>query len=103
MRRVPRCWEDANARHDLLLSTHKIEPVGLGEWNEVVGEIASRRALVGVRRILVLATLHDVARIGESGPHRTRVVAKRIPAGVIEVQMRVDHERYVSRRNTQRA
>ena len=63
---------------DLALAVDEIEPAGLGERHEVVREVARRGALVRVRRAVVLAALHDVARVRErtapTAPSSSRVV-----------------------------
>src|SRR2546426_4862778 len=70
---------------------------------EVVPQVAGGGALVGVPRELELALLDDVRRRGEAGPPRPCLVAKGVAAGVVEMEVRVDHPAHVAGRVTQRA
>src|SRR6476619_5746750 len=82
----------ANSGDDLLVAVDEIDEPRLDQRNEVVREVAGRGALVGVRGILVFATLHHIASLGEGPLNRTVLGTSRVPAGVVEVQMAVDDE-----------
>src|SRR5690349_21472890 len=84
--RVAGSVDGANAGDDLSLALDEIEFAGLEQRNEVVSEIASRRALVGVGREFVFAALHDVARLGKGRTHRIGAIADSVAARVIEMQ-----------------
>src|SRR5438477_1114355 len=64
------------------------------EGRVVVRQIAAAGSLIRGDRILPLATLEHVARAREGGDDPT-VIAVGIPAGVVEVQVRVDDQRYL--------
>ena len=68
---------------------------GLADRHKVVGEVAPGRALVGVRRVVVLPRLHDVSRLGEGEPNGAIPIPVRVAAGVVEVEMGVDDDRHV--------
>src|SRR4029078_1674925 len=95
-------WNAANAGDDLPVPFDEIDQPRLDQRNEVVREVACRRALVGVRGILVFAALHHIACVGEGPLDRTVRGTSRVPAGVVEVQMAVDDEGYVGRLETLR-
>src|SRR5438477_1928907 len=64
------------------------------EGRVVVRQIAAAGSLIRGDRILPLATLEHVARAREGGDDPT-VIAVGVPAGVVEVQVRVDDQRYL--------
>src|SRR5439155_5087517 len=77
----------ANAREDLLLTVDELE----GDTREVVREVAAGSPLVGVLGEVELALLHDVARLGEGQADLPCRVDPVVAAGVIEMEVRVDH------------
>ena len=58
---------------------------------EVVGDVAGAVALGGPLGMLQFAALHDVARIGKRRDELA-VHAARIPAAVVEMQVRIDDQ-----------
>src|SRR5262245_65751854 len=71
VRRMSRCRNAPSARDDLPVALDEVDQPRLDQRDEVVREITRRRALIRVRRVLVLATLHHVAGVGERWPNRT--------------------------------
>src|SRR5438045_4553791 len=95
VRRVARRRDRANARDDLALALDEVEPSGLVYRHKVVREITAGRALVRMRRVLVLALLHQIPSVRKGRNNHALRVARGVSACVIEVQMTVDDERDV--------
>ena len=81
-----------HARHDRLVIVDQLQHAGLGERHEVVRQVAGAVALVRMRRVLPLAAADDVAGARERGRKRAGRVAHREAAGMIEVQVRGEHD-----------
>ena len=86
---------DPDPGDDIALAVHEVESTRFVDRHEVVVEVAGRRSLVDVRRVVVLTGLHDIPGVGEGQANRTLTVPIGIAAGMIEVQVRVDHDRDV--------
>ena len=97
-----------DARQHVPVALEQPPPLGGGDRLEVVGEIARAGALVGVPGELELPLLHHVGGVGERGPHvAPRVVLqlgvqRGVAAGVIEVEVGVDHPAHVARQDARR-
>src|SRR5436190_5898330 len=92
VRRVAWRRDRTNARDDLALALDEVEPSGLLDRHKIVREITACRALVGMRRVLVLALLHHVSGVRKRRSKVSLRVARRVSAGMIEMQMTVDDE-----------
>jgi hypothetical protein len=89
---------EPDARDDLDLFVDELElPRGL-ERREIVGVIGRVGPLVRVHRVQPLEALERVARAREGRDERV-AVPPRVPAGVVEVEVRVHDERDVFRSN----
>ena len=94
-RHVPRGEHHRDPGHDLAIPFYQIEAIRFNDRFPVAPEVARAGSLVRVRSPMVLAFLHHISRIRKRRPHRARRIDVRIATRVIEVQVRVDHERYV--------
>ena len=74
------------------VAVDQIEDAGLAERHVVLGEIARAVALVRMGGVLVFRRARDVARAGKRRHERGRRVAAREAAGVIEMQVRCQHD-----------
>src|ERR1043166_3649857 len=99
--RVARRRNQRDPADDLLLAIDEVVPAGLGDRDEVVIEVAGRRAFVGMGSIVVLTLLDDISGLRKRELHLPRRALAGIAAGVVEMQMRVDHQRDVRRRMTE--
>jgi len=88
---VTRSRNDANSFDDLPLATYEFEFSGGDNRHEVSLEIARAGSLIRVRRVIVLAALHEVSRVRERRLDGVRFIAIRVSARVIEMKMRIDH------------
>src|SRR2546428_3583040 len=96
--RVPLDAIEPDSGNDLYRFVDQLElPYGF-ERRVVIGKIRAARPLVGVHRVFPLEALEHVARARERG-NDVVAVAVSVSARVIEVQVRVDHERDLGRPN----
>ncbi len=79
-----------HSRDDFRVSFQQPPLPGFLHRQEVFGKVAGAVAVRGRFGVLEFVALHDVARIREDG-QRFPVHDARVPAAMIEVQMRVDH------------
>src|SRR5687768_14572730 len=99
-RRMPWRRYHADTSCNLLLAADELEFVRVDNGHEVPLEIARRCALVRVHWLIVLAPLHHVARLRKRQPDLPAFVAIGVAARVIEMEMGIDHDRYVIRRHS---
>ena len=90
--------DNANSLHDLLLANHELELVRAYDRHVVALEIACGGALIGMHRVIVFAFLHHIARLWKRDLDFACGIRPRIPASVVEMQMRIDHGPHVRRR-----
>src|SRR5260370_36745844 len=93
-RDVTRCWDPANPAQDLRFAVDQLERHAL----EVVGEITTRRALIGVLREVELTTLDDVTRLREGQSDLPGWITVVVAAGVVEMEVGIDDPAHVVRR-----
>ena len=85
----------AHARQDFPLALDQFKATSLDNRIPIGRKVARRGPLVRPLGIDELSALHDVARIRERRRHLPVGSASRVAARMVEVQMRVDHERDV--------
>src|SRR5580700_1368685 len=110
LRRVTREALDRDTRDDLLdlpgpLGWVKIEERHLAALDQrvvVVADVADGIALQLQMAVLHLAAMREVARVGEGGHHATLWRKRRVPAAVVEMQVRVDDDVDLFRTNAGR-
>ena len=90
----------ANARGHLAVLLDEVHAARLHQRHEVLREVARPVPFVRVRRVVVLAAPHGIPRPGESRHGPAVGATTREAAGMIEVQVRGDHQIDVVRRES---
>src|SRR6266550_302021 len=99
IRDMSRRRQRVDPRQDLGFAVDQLKRHAL----EVVGEIAARGALIGVPREGELVLLHHVAGLGKCQAHLPRGIDPVIAAGVVKMQMGIDHPANIVRSMAQLA
>src|SRR5688500_20301145 len=64
-RRVARCRHHPDSLHDIALAEHQLQLSRRFDREIIAIEVARRRPLVGMKRVVPLASLHEVSRSEE--------------------------------------
>ena len=83
---------EADAGHHFFVAAHEVHDTRVRERREVLRQIARPVPLVRMCRILPLAVADPIARPGKRRHESARSVARGETAGVIEVQVRGEHD-----------
>src|SRR5580704_9613396 len=89
--RMSRCWQNAQMIADRKIVAHDVRPPGFDHRQDAVAERRHLGLGVLLGPVVIFGLAEDVARLGK-GWNPAAAFEPRIPADVIDMQMRAHHE-----------